>query len=112
MLKLRCAVGLAVLTGICTLLSGFGNDARPTTVLYRTAVSMLVFAVIGFGVGLLWERFFKEWSERMQDDEASQNKEDEIMEADFSQETEKVSAKGTFDELKVEDLENISHPKE
>ncbi len=111
MLKLRCAVGLAVLTGLCTLLSGFANYARPTIVLYRTAVSMLIFAIIGFGVGLLWERFSRERSERIKDDESLLDNENEATEVDIVQEDENLSGEESFDELTVEDFENISHPK-
>lgn len=112
MLKIRCAVGLALLVGVFTILSGFGHNARPTTVLYRTAVSMLIFAVIGFGIGVFWERFAEKLLARF-DNEASESGEQKNVEAaDFIHEVKETPEEESFDELKPEDFENISHPKE
>ncbi len=111
-LKLRFAVSLAVLVGICTIFSGFGNAARPSTVLYRTAVSMFIFAIVGFGLGLLWERFLQSWLTRLnQTDEKEEEQTKEGIEGTESELTTE-EADAEFDPLMPEHFENIAHPKE
>lgn len=117
-LKLRFAVSLALLVGVFTVFSGFGNAARPTTVLYRAAVSMFLFAIVGFGVGMIWERFLRDWLERLNQSEEDNG---EAISADENEvvlqaETETIE-NGTaenieFDELTPEQFETMTHPKE
>ena len=52
-LKLRCAIGLALFAGLLTLLIGLVNDARSMTLLYRTLISVIIFGICGYIFGIL-----------------------------------------------------------
>lgn len=56
MLKLRLALGLALVVGFLTLIIGVMNEARPLTVLYRMFISIGVFGLVGFGLAVWLER--------------------------------------------------------
>lgn len=57
MLKLKIAICLALFVGTLTLALGLINEARFTTVIYRTIVSFLLFGVLGLVFGCVAERF-------------------------------------------------------
>lgn len=42
---------MAGIAGALTLLFSFLNDARPLTLLYRSAISAFIFGLIGFALG-------------------------------------------------------------
>lgn len=51
MLRLRFAGGLALIVGMVTLVISILNDARPTTILYRSVISVSVFGLLGYLLG-------------------------------------------------------------
>lgn len=57
MLKIQFAVGLALAVGIITFIISVMNDARPATILYRTVISLSVFGVFGYLLGIITEKF-------------------------------------------------------
>ncbi len=59
MFKLRLSFLLSLITSSLTLLIGIINDGRLSTILYRTTVSMVLFAVFGYVLGEIIERFFQ-----------------------------------------------------
>ncbi|WP_425060881.1 hypothetical protein SCACP_16380 [Sporomusa carbonis] len=59
-LKLRFGLYLALGAGILTLLVGAFNSVTLVTVLYRTLVSLVLFAVLGYTCGQFAERFLQE----------------------------------------------------
>ncbi len=61
MLKLRLALGLALLVAILTATVGLVQGIRPLTVLYRTFISLVVFAVGGYLLGGLVESRVTSW---------------------------------------------------
>lgn len=55
--KLKFAACLALLVGTLTVIIGFVHDARPLTLLYRTAISLVVFGIAGYVIGSIGEKF-------------------------------------------------------
>jgi len=60
MLKHRIAFCLALVVGTLTLTNGILYGARTVTIIYRVAISLIVFALAGYGVGVAVEKFLKE----------------------------------------------------
>lgn len=60
MLKLRIALCLALVVGILTLINGILNDARMTTIIYRVVISIVIFGVVGYILGVVGEKIYKE----------------------------------------------------
>ncbi len=58
MLRLRFAGGLALIVGMVTLVISILNDARPTTILYRSVISVSVFGLLGYLLGGLAEKTY------------------------------------------------------
>lgn len=61
MMKLRLALGLALIVAILTASVGLVQGIRPLTVLYRTFISLIVFAVGGYFLGGLVESVAARW---------------------------------------------------
>lgn len=61
MIKLRLALGLALIVAFLTASIGLFQDIRPLTVLYRTFISLVVFAVGGYLIGGLLESVVDKW---------------------------------------------------
>lgn len=55
MLRLRLAIGLALICGVLTLVSGLVSNVRWLTVFQRTAVSVVLFSSIGYLLGKIIE---------------------------------------------------------
>lgn len=58
-LKLRIALCLALIVGALTLLNGMLQGARLETVIYRIIISIAIFGIIGYVLGIIVERFLK-----------------------------------------------------
>jgi len=58
-LKLRIALCLALIVGALTLLNGMLQGARLETVIYRIIISIAIFGLIGYGLGIIVERFLE-----------------------------------------------------
>jgi hypothetical protein len=58
-LKLRIALCLALIVGTLTLLNGTLQGARLETVIYRFIISIAIFGFIGYGLGIIVERFLQ-----------------------------------------------------
>lgn len=59
MFKLRIALCLALIVGTLTLLNGMLQGARLETVIYRFIISISIFGFIGYGLGIIVERFLR-----------------------------------------------------
>lgn len=59
MLKLRSALCLALIVGALTLLNGMLQGARLETIVYRIIISIAIFGFMGYGLGMIVERFLK-----------------------------------------------------
>ena len=57
-LKLRCAIGLALIAGVLTLMIGLTNGARSMTLFYRILVSLVLFGVLGYIYGFFAEKYW------------------------------------------------------
>ncbi|MDD4602105.1 hypothetical protein SDC9_06247 [bioreactor metagenome] len=55
--KLRCALGLALIVGILTLITSFLSDIRLWTILYRFVISFILFGVLGYILASTAEKF-------------------------------------------------------
>lgn len=60
-MKLRLALGLALIVAVLTAGFGLMHGVRPLTVLYRTFISLLVFAVGGYILGSGAELLLARW---------------------------------------------------
>jgi hypothetical protein len=58
-LNLRIALCLALIVGALTLLNGMLQGARLETIIYRIIISVAIFGLIGYGLGIIVERFLK-----------------------------------------------------
>ncbi|HWR39010.1 MAG TPA: hypothetical protein VN611_05890 [Patescibacteria group bacterium] len=56
-LKIRCAIGLALVAGVLTLIVGLMNGTRSMTLFYRILVSVIAFGVCGYGYGFLVDKY-------------------------------------------------------
>ena len=59
MLKRRIALCLALVVGTLTLTNGIIHGARAVTISYRVAISVVVFAIVGYAIGVVLEFFIK-----------------------------------------------------
>lgn len=57
MFKLKFAACLALIAGTLTVIIGFVHDARPLTLLYRTALSLVLFGITGYLIGSVCGKF-------------------------------------------------------
>ncbi|AIF52099.1 hypothetical protein [Pelosinus sp. UFO1] len=106
MLKLRIALGLASIVGALTLLNGILQGARIETVLYRIIISIAVFGFIGYGIGIIAEKFLK----RVLEKEMGREQETEII--NEQQPLEDLSIDSEFAPFTSGNFEQISRPKE
>lgn len=65
MLKLRIAICLALFVGTLTMMIGLVNEARFTTIIYRTVVTFLFFGACGLVFGSIAERFLHDFLQRL-----------------------------------------------
>ena len=62
-LKLRCSLYLAVSTGLLTLLVGILNNVTLPAILYRSLVSIVLFAIIGYTCGQFVDQYLRRMSQ-------------------------------------------------
>ncbi|AJQ27343.1 hypothetical protein [Pelosinus fermentans] len=105
MLKLRTALCLALIVGTLTLLNGVLQGARIETIIYRIIVSIAIFGFIGYGIGLIVERFLKIALKKLE--EKSQR--DELKENEPSDD---VTENSEFAPFTSTSFEQITRPKE
>ncbi|SFL72551.1 hypothetical protein [Pelosinus propionicus] len=106
MLKLRTALCLALIVGTLTLLNGMLQGARLETIIYRIIVSVAIFGFIGYGLGLIVERFFKKialkkLNEKYQSDTLKEN-----------EPSDDVTGNSEFAPFTSTSFEQITRPKE
>ncbi|HWR08200.1 hypothetical protein [Sporomusa sp.] len=58
-LKVRIGLYLALIAGILTILVGAMSSVTPVVILYRTLVSVVLFAVLGYTSAQFAERYFR-----------------------------------------------------
>ena len=110
MLKLYISLCLALVVGTLTLTNGILHDARMSTVAYRVLVSFLLFGVIGYALGFMGEKFYKELIDKIQkehpqEDVSSEENTDEEVVSESESESE-------FSPFASDNFEQISRPKE
>jgi len=59
MLKLRIALGLALVTAVLTAAAGMVQEVRPLTILYRTAMTFAGFSLGGFLAAMATEAYYR-----------------------------------------------------
>lgn len=65
-LKLRISLYVATISSILTLLVGAFNGIALTAIVYRTLVSLVLFAVLGYTCGQFAERFWQKKVEQLE----------------------------------------------
>lgn len=106
MLKLRIALYLALVVGTLTLANGILYDARAVTIIYRVVISVVIFGLAGYCLGVGIEVFLKRLL--LKDIEKRQHN-DTIHEQQVSDE---LSTESEFSPFTSGNFEQISRPKE
>ncbi len=106
-LKLRTALCLALIVGTLTLLNGVLQGARLETIIYRIIVSVAIFGFIGYGIGLIVERFLKNIALKKLEEKSQEDrlKENESSDDDITDNSE-------FAPFTSTSFEQITRPKE
>jgi len=109
-LKLRITLCLALVAGTLTLTNGILYGARTVTIMYRVAISLVVFAVAGYGIGFAVEKFLKDLLVK---DEALKHEQDKDIDMTFEQKnTEELPDESAFNPFTSDNFQQISRPKE
>ena len=106
MLKLYIALCLALVVGTLTLTNGILYDARLTTIIYRVLISIVLFAVIGYILGVVVEKNYKE----LVAENITQEETEPIISEQERDET--VVSESEFSPFASDSFEQISRPKE
>lgn len=104
-LKLRVSLYMAFAASILTLMVGVFNTIALTAILYRTLVSLVLFAVLGYACGQFAERFLQEKQENIQAAEPKGNNID-IVSSDEPEEEPLPTSQ--FTPLNPENFDNIT----
>lgn len=104
-LKLRVSLYMAIAASILTLMVGAFNTIALTAILYRTLVSLVLFAVLGYACGQFAERFLQEKQEKMEEANTKGNNID-IVSSDESEEEQLPVSE--FTPLNPENFDNIT----
>jgi len=105
-LRLRIALYLALVVGTLTLTNGIFYGARIVTIIYRVVVSVVVFGLAGYGVGILFENFLKKLLEK----KLAQGQHIDI--ALEQQTIDEVPNESGFSPFTSDNFQQISRPKE
>lgn len=65
MLKIWLAIGLAMTVAVIIIFMGIMNQARFTVILYRTIISIGIFASCGYILGMIYETKFLPYAEKL-----------------------------------------------
>lgn len=100
-LKLRIGFYMALIASSLTLFVGMNNSITLTAMVYRTLVSLVLFAILGYVCGQFVERFFQEKLDKVEPkgsiiDSAGSDKQEEALSAE------------EFEPLNPKNFENIT----
>lgn len=109
MLKRRIALCLALVAGTLTLTNGLLYGARTITIIYRVAISLTVFAFLGYGVGCIAENFLGELLEKEKEKEQDKHADVALEQQAIDEELPNESA---FSPFTSDNFQQISRPKE
>lgn len=65
MLKIWLAIGLAMTVAVIIIFMGIMNQARFTVILYRTIISIGIFASCGYILGMIYETKFLPYAKKL-----------------------------------------------
>lgn len=105
MFKLQFAGCLALFVGIVTFVISVMNDARPTTILYRSVISVSVFGLLGYLLAGLTGNWLAAKSDSLHSSE-------EPAEQVNEQKSDGMPAERAFDPFTPDQFEHISSPKD
>ena len=106
MLKLRIALCLALVVGTLTLINGVLYGARTVTIIYRVAISVVVFGFAGYSVGVVFENYLK----KLYDKETAQGQQIDIVSE--QQTIDELPNESGFSPFTSDNFQQISRPKE
>lgn len=106
MLKLYISLCLALVVGTLTLTNGILHDARMATIIYRVVISVVLFGIVGYGLGALGEKIYRELVAK---DIAQGQDIDIVSEEPINDE---VVPESEFSPFASDNFEQISRPKE
>lgn len=122
MLKIWLAIGLAVTVAVIVIIMGIMNHARFTVILYRTIVSIGIFASCGYILGMICETNFLPYAKKLletdvnnQDDHSADDmmqapdNEDENMD-DFSADLSENEKNTDFAPFTTDNLKRVVSP--
>ena len=105
MLRRHFSLCLALVVGTLTLANGLWNSARIVTIVYRVAISGVIFGIVGYGLGIMFENLLKDilLKQTIQRQQVNTDSEQQTNEA-------KPTDNG-FSPFTSENFEQISRPK-
>jgi len=106
MLKLRIALGLALVVGTLTLTNGVLHDARMSTIVYRVVISIVLFGILGYVLAIVGERFYREIVEK----NTTPGQDADVV--NEQQINEEIASESEFSPFVSDNFEQISRPKE
>lgn len=113
MLKLRMALYLALIVGTLTLINGVWHDARMATIIYRVMISVVLFGVVGYGLGVMGDKIYREVvAKRIAEEKEKEVTLGEQANIVNEQNNNEVTPEAEFSPFASEHFEQISRPKE
>lgn len=106
MLKLYISLCLALVVGTLTLTNGILHDVRMETIIYRVVISVILFGAVGYGVGIVGEKIYKELVAK----DIAQGQHIDIVSEE--QINDAVVPESEFSPFASDNFEQISRPKE
>jgi hypothetical protein len=112
-LKLRIALCLALIVGTLTLINGIVYDARLETILYRVLTSIVLFGVLGYILGAVGERLYRDLiAKYIVDKKQEEEQEEDGIDTLHEQEIDNiVNSESEFSPFASSSFEQISRPK-
>jgi hypothetical protein len=106
-LKLRIALCLALIVGTLTLTNGMLQGARVATIIYRIIISVTLFGFIGYGLGFIFENYFKKY---LVEKEIGKGQEIDLVSEQPS--LEELSKEPAFSPFTADNFQQMTRPKE
>ncbi len=106
------------MVAIITIIMGFSNHARVTVILYRTVISMALFAACGYIMGMVYEKNLLPYCKNLlKDDEVGakldiQSSPQEDTMADTESESDDVKEAEDFAPFTADNLRHVKPPEQ
>lgn len=106
MLKLYISLCLALVVGTLTLTNGILHDARLATIAYRVVISVALFGIVGYALGIVGEKIYRELITKSRE----QGQQSDAVSTEHTDH--EVMPESEFSPFASDSFEQISRPKE